>query len=88
MVLCFVFFVVVKEKLYRVVVGVVDLEILSRFRESTFEFMLDFISRKMEKVLELVLNFEVVIYMVLDGLFNFIEFVFFFVNRMEINIYF
>lgn len=88
MVLCFVFFVVVKEKLYRVVVGVVDLEILSRFRESTFEFMLDFISRKMEKVLELVLNFEVVIYMVLDGLFNFIEFVFFFVNRTEINIYF
>lgn len=88
MVPCFVFLAVAKEKLYRVVVGVADLETLSRSRESTLEFMLDSISRKMEKALELALNFEAVIYMALDGLFNFIELASSFVNRTEINIHF
>lgn len=51
------------------------------------EFILESISRKMEKASESFLNLGAVIYMALDELFNLMELASF-INRKEINIYF
>lgn len=55
-------------------------------RETVLEFILESISRKMEKASESSLNLGAAIYMASDELFNLMELAF--INRKVINIYF